>query len=103
MDIINIYRSDKASDRFLYELEKIIQFDKTVLVCGDFNYCHKNETQHPVNIFFKQRNFTQLVNEATHREGRVLDHSYMFCVELLRHLNRKAKTYGMYCVIYIVL
>ena len=57
MAVINVYRSDKASDRFLTELEELINFDKTVLVCGDFNFCHKSQRYHPVNVFFKQRNF----------------------------------------------
>ena len=96
MAIINVYRSGKASERFLKELEKLIEFDKTVLVCGDFNYCQKSEEHHPVNIFFKHRNFAQLVNEATHREGRLLDHSYLFCVETFSHVNWEAKTYGCY-------
>ena len=56
----------------------------------------KNEEHHPVSVFFKKRNFTQLVNEATHREGRLLDHSYLFCVEALSHLSWEAKTYGCY-------
>ena len=96
MAVINVYRSDKASDRFLTELEKLINFDKTVLVCGDFNYCHKSQRYHPVNVFFKQRIFIQLVTEATHREGRLLDHSYLLCVEPFSHTDWEAKTYGCY-------
>ena len=96
MAIINVYRSDKASDKFLTELEKLIEHDKTVLVCGDFNYCYKSQKQHPVNVFFKQRKFIQLVTEATHREGRLLDHSYLYCVEPCSHNEWEAKTYGCY-------
>ena len=94
--VINVYRSDKASEIFLKELEKLITFEKTILVCGDFNYCPKNEIQHPVNVFFKQKNFIQLVTEATHREGRLLDHSYLFCVDPFSTTNFEAKTYGCY-------
>ena len=96
MDIINVYRSENASDRFLTELDKLIRSDKTVLVCGDFNYCQKSQICHPVSAFFKQRNFIQLVREATHREGRLLDHSYIFCVEPFSHDDWEAKSYGCY-------
>ena len=96
LTIINVYRSDKAGDNFLKELEKQIDFNKTVLVCGDFNYCFKSEIHHPVYKFFIQRNFIQLVKEATHREGRLLDHSYLFCVEPFTQAAFEAKTYGCY-------
>ena len=96
MVIINVYRSDKAADKFLNEFEKLLKFDKTLLVCGDFNYCAKSELQHPVNVFFKQRNFIQIVTEATHREGRLLDHSYLFCVDPFSPTHFEAKTYGCY-------
>ena len=96
MVIINVYRSDKAGDKFLRELEQLIDFDKTLLVCGDFNYCFKSEIHHPVNKFFKERNFIQLVKEATHREGRLLDHSYLFCVKPFKHDEFEAKTKGCY-------
>jgi hypothetical protein len=96
MSVINVYRSEKAGDIFLEELEKLLDYDKTVLVCGDFNYCHTGQVHHPVNMFFKQRNFIQIVTEATHREGRLLDHSYLFCVEPLSHTDWEAKTLGCY-------
>ena len=51
---------------------------------------------HPVNMFFKERNFIQLVTEATHKEGRLLDHSYLFCVEPFSRSDWEAKTYGCY-------
>ena len=94
--IINVYRSDKAGDNFLKELESLIEFDKTLLVCGDFYYCCKSEIHHLVNKFFKDRNFVQLVKEATHQEGRLLDHLYLFCVEPFRYDAFEAKTYGCY-------
>ena len=96
MAVINVYRSDKASDKFLRELEKLINFEKTLLVCGDFNYCFKSEIHHPVNEFFRERNFIQLIKEATHREGRLLDHAYLFCVQPFKEDKFEAKTYGCY-------
>ena len=96
MCVINVYRSDKAGDMFLEELDKLLAYDKTVLVCGDFNYCYISQVYHPVNMFFKQRGFIQLVTEATHREGRLLDHSYLFCVDPLSPTDWEAKTLGCY-------
>ena len=96
MSIINVYRSEKASDNFLKELDKLLRFDKTTIVCGDFNYCHSSQIHHPVHIFFTERNFIQLVTEATHREGRLLDHSYVYCVEPFSPNDFATKTHGCY-------
>ena len=96
MSIINVYRSEKASDNFLKELEKLLKFDKTIIVCGDFNYCHSSQVHHPVHTFFTERNFIQLVSEATHKEGRLLDHSYVYYVEPFSLNDFDAKTHGCY-------
>ena len=96
MCVINVYRSEKAGDMFLKDLEKLLAYDRTILVCGDFNYCHISQVFHPVNLFFKQRDFIQIVTEATHREGRLLDHSYLFCVDPLSRIDLEAKTLGCY-------
>ena len=96
MNVINVYRSENAGANFLEELEKLIEYDKTLIICGDFNYCYRSEKDHPVNVFFKERNFVQLVQEATHREGRIIDHSYVFCVEPFTLDDFEAKTIGCY-------
>ena len=96
LSIINVYRSEKASDNFLKELDKLIRYDKTIIVCGDFNYCHSSQIHHPVHIFFTERNFIQLVTEATHRGGRQLDHSYVYCLEPYSLNDFATKTIGCY-------
>ena len=74
----------------------VLRFDKTTIVCGDFNYCHSSQIHHPVHIFFTERNFIQLVTEATHRGGRQLDHSYVYCLEPYSLNDFATKTIGCY-------
>ena len=94
--VINVYRSEDASSMFLTDLQKFIEVDKTVLVCGDFNFCYRSDVNHPVKLFFKERNFTQVVTEATHREGRIIDHTYVFCVDPYNVKDFEAKVQGCY-------
>ena len=97
LTVINVYRSENAGGTdFLEELERLIEYDKTIIICGDFNYCNLSETNHPVNVFFKERHFVQLVTEGTHREGRLIDHSYVFCVKPFTLDDFEVRTIGCY-------
>ena len=96
MSIINVYRSGKAGNNFLEELKNLICFDRTLIICGDFNYCNKEQQNHPVNKLLKEMNFIQVVQDATHREGRMLDHVYLFFKEPHNTNDFECKVTGCY-------
>ena len=75
MDIISVYRS--SSNRTLIKLiSTIINPKKTVLICGDFNFCYKEQNKSSIAQFFKSNGFSQHVLEATHIDGGHLDQVY---------------------------
>ena len=78
VSIINVYRSNTAGIDFIEKLKTLIDLDKTVIICGDFNFCASSESNNGISLFFKNMNFLQFVNDATHREGRALDHIYLY-------------------------
>ena len=96
ISIINVYRSEKAGSKFLEELESLISFDRTLIICGDFNYCYRDQQNHPVKELLKDLNFNQVVQEATHREGRILDHVYIFFKEPLNSTTVECRVTGCY-------
>ena len=96
LSIINVYRSEKAGKKFLEELRNLISFDRTLIICGDFNYCNKEQQNHPVNKLLKEMNFIQVVQDATHREGRMLDHVYLFFKEPHNTNDFECKVTGCY-------
>ena len=49
--------------------------NKSTLVVGDFNFCYKTNNNE-VSKYFIENKFNQLVNEATHIDGSLLDHAY---------------------------
>ena len=96
ISIINVYRSEKAGDEFLTALHNLISYDKTLIICGDFNYCAKEQANHPVHKLLKRLNFIQQVQESTHREGRILDHLYLYLKEPLTFTDIECKVRGCY-------
>ena len=76
--IINVYRSKSANKDFISVLNELFEFDKTMVLCGDFNYCFQEEGSHPILKFLNDKKFKQIVNGSTHIEGRCLDHVYIY-------------------------
>ena len=78
--IINIYRSSDCNDIYLLEnLKDLISCDDpSIVICGDFNICQREESNHPVLSFFKRNNFIAGFDppEPTHVSGRCLDQVY---------------------------
>ena len=77
MTVINIYRSSNAnSQNVIRSLDSIIEAeDKSIIVCGDFNFCHRDESHHPIYTYLLNQNFRPSIQppQPTHREGRCLD------------------------------
>ena len=51
---------------------------KNVIVCGDFNFCALEQQKYEICKCLLNLGFVQLVQESTHREGRSLDHVYVY-------------------------
>ena len=78
LDVISVYRSKagKAEQVFEY-LSRLIDFEKSTLICGDFNICFKSDRRNPLIDGIENLNFKQFVETATHFEGGLIDHVYM--------------------------
>ena len=75
--LINVYRSSQGS---LTELKKMI--DNRVssghgVVIGDFNLCARMQKKNQVTTHLEKLGFHQKVTEATHIQGRIIDHCYV--------------------------
>ena len=78
LDTINVYRSQKGNQHELIQiLEKMIDREKFCIIMGDFNLCGKEEQRNVVTLFLERQGFTQLMKEATHIQGRAIDHIYV--------------------------
>ena len=75
--IINIYRSSNANYVTIKEaIQSLIDIDsKSILICGDWNFCHRDEYNQPIYQFLIENNFVpaQIPPQATHSAGRCLD------------------------------
>ena len=77
LSIINIYRSHNARVDFVEALQNLIDFTKTDILCGDFNFCYDRETNHPIKKKLTEFGFVQKVSKPTHQEGRLIDQVYI--------------------------
>ena len=77
IDTINVYRS---SDKSLVETSKmihsLIDVNKPTLVSGDFNVCLRKNPSNEISKNLKECGFQQMVTQATHVEGGLIDHLY---------------------------
>ena len=61
----------------LEHIKDLITPTKTTVVCGDFNICYLSTRNNRITKYLEQNGFKQLVKEATHISGRLLDHFYI--------------------------
>ena len=60
----------------LENLKKAVNPDKATIITGDFNICCRDSKNHRFIRGMDQLKFTQLVQEATHIQGRLINHVY---------------------------
>ena len=78
VDVISVYRSKEGIiNQILDELFNSIDWDKTTLICGDFNVCHNSDRGNKLITTLEGLGFKQLVQEATHIKGGLIDHVYI--------------------------
>ena len=89
--IINIYRSNDCNDICLTDhLNELISSDNvSIVICGDFNICQREDSDHPVLSFLKRNNFIPGFNppEPTHVSGRCLDQVYFKLMKNIKILK----------------
>ena len=76
--LFSVYRSGQADSTFIKCLSNLIDLDSNVIICGDFNFCSMEQQEHEISKLLQKLGFVQLIKNATHREGRSLDHVYYF-------------------------
>ena len=77
-NIITVYRSSSASCKdVLTSILKLCDENKLTVIGGDFNICALTEKNNALVEGLIKAGFRQLVSEATHIKGRVIDHCYV--------------------------
>ena len=85
IDVIVVYRSkDESYMSVKSEIETLLNLNKTTILIGDLNYCHKSD-KNELSEYFKNEKFTQQVTDATHIKGNILDQVH------LRRINMTSK------------
>ena len=80
IDVIGIYRSQEGNLEDLIKiLETLIDDTKTTIIGGDLNICVLRAPNNIVARSLKERGFLQIVKNATHIDGGLLDHVYIRC------------------------
>ena len=78
LDVITVYRSQEGKLNQLTEhLLNLIDMDQNTLICGDFNICFNADRMNKLIHTLEEIGFQQLVQEATHLQGGLIDHVYM--------------------------
>ena len=78
LDVIALYRSEQGnSSELLAHIKNLITQGKNTVICGDFNICYLSTRNNRVTKYLEENGFKQLVKEATHIQGRLLDHFYI--------------------------
>ena len=78
LDVISIYRSQEGKvNQLLKEIKDMMNWDKTTLICGDINICYISDRSNNFILALEELGFKQLVKEATHIKGGLIDHVYI--------------------------
>ena len=86
LDVIFLYRSSNCpsiKDHIL----PLIDHSKSVIICGDFNFCFKEKSFHPLTQFLLNMKFEQKVKESTHIAGGCLDQVYYLRAKDAEEIN----------------
>ena len=82
LTVINLYRSQNANtEELILDFLSLMQkFDgqQTIVLCGDFNLCEREDKLHAFMKLLWEKGFKSLLNppQASHQEGRCLDQAY---------------------------
>ena len=77
-DIIGVYRSQSGNVKDLVlKLESLIINGRTTVIGGDINICALTNPRNLLSESLREIGFNQVVKQATHIEGGLLDHVYI--------------------------
>ena len=89
IDVIGVYRSQNGNINLLMEkLEALIDETKTCVIGGDMNICILSSPDNFLTRQMRGKGFLQLVNNATHIEGGLIDHVYVQTLEHCKYTWR---------------
>ena len=95
IDIINVYRSQDGNQHDLIQiLENMIDRSRFCIITGDFNLCGRDERRNAVTLYLERKGFNQIVDEATHIQGRMIDHVYVNNCGCVLELERFSPYYS---------
>ena len=79
-DVLSVYRFSDSSNlqEATNQIQRCIDFTRTVIVLGDFNIDLLKQPENLLSQSLKCLGFTQLVLQATHISGSLIDHVYAF-------------------------
>ena len=77
LDVIVVYRSADCKMKTVIDMVwGLVDLTKSVIVCGDINLCFSTFPDNSLVRSFTSQGFDQLVKEATHINGGLIDHVY---------------------------
>ena len=59
------------------KLQEMVESDKPTVIGGDLNICVLSQPKNHVTTNLKELGFQQIVTQATHIDGGVIDHLYI--------------------------
>ena len=78
LKVIGVYRSQDGNLTDLTnKLKDLVDTEVTTIVGGDFNICALEQGKNFLTVKLTKMGFKQIVMEATHINGRVIDHVYI--------------------------
>ena len=77
-------------------MKSFIDKDKTTLISGDFNVCAIKEEKNSISEMLQKLGFKQLMKEATHIQGGLIDHVYWKDVRSPRFEEPTVERYSPY-------
>ena len=78
LKVIGVYRSqDGDMANLINEIKSLVDSEKTTVIGGDMNVCALTQRKNLVTKSLEEMGFKQLVTQATHEDGRALDHIYI--------------------------
>ena len=95
IDIINVYRSQNGNQHDLIQiLENMIDRRRFCIITGDFNLCGREDRRNMVTLYLERKGFNQIVDEATHIQGRIIDHIYVNNIRCVLEIERFSPYYS---------
>ena len=74
-------------DEIITKITDNIDFNKPILICGDFNIPFNKNPQNHFSEKLINKGLEQFVKEPTHLEGNILDHLYSNCKDNFTYLT----------------